>query len=374
MLTPQHLARLARLEPAEVEEAEKTGEVSLQVLVGLSTALGGSLDDLLEGRKFWQAPALALKTTSEVERAELTRGLSRVVSAIRDHRELAKLLGKPDLWAKRGHKLGPCAVQGSVVKQAERLAKKVRRVLGWPLAPISSVREVLATFGVVTFFSEFADEGIDGAMLRFADSAPYVVMAASSARRGLTTAVRMALAHELCHALFDRPKVGVIGRVEYVGQEGDPIEQRANAFAAHLLAPRMGVRRWLKDQGATEKPTGQQVLALSLHFGMGVQAMAYHLVHLGFWEEADVQRHASLRSPSFASNDDRELRETPGESKVPLERRGALLDLATEALESGRISSGRWRELLKCLDEGAERLLMEERQLSLPGEFYVEVG
>ena len=357
---------------AEVIEAERTGRVPVRVLAELSTALGGTLDDLLSGRAFWEAPGIALKAVDDVERGQLIVGLARVAAAMRDHRALAETLRKPDLWAQRGNLLGPRAVEGELVVQAEKLAKEVRLKLDNPIAPLASVRDVLAQLGVVTFFTQFPDEEVDGAMLRFKDASPCVVVAASSSRVGLTTAIRMTLAHELCHALYDRPKAGATGRVDRrSGSGGSKLDRRASAFAAHLLAPREGVQRFLSDGGVQGKPSEQVLLGLSRHFGLGVQAMAFHLVHLRLWEEDDVRRHEGLRSAPFRSTDDRELESTAAEGRIPLERRGVLLDLATEALAAGQISLGRWQELLRITSEGDTKALLEERHVSVSREHYL---
>jgi hypothetical protein len=79
---------------------------------------------------------------------------------------------------------------------------------------------------------------------------------------------------------------------------------------------------------------------------MGVEAMAYHLVNCRVWtiDDALTRRTGSVR---HSSDDDREhAAPTTAEQLVPLERRGRVLDLATQALALGRISAGRWRELV----------------------------
>jgi Zn-dependent peptidase ImmA (M78 family) len=373
-LSQRQLAFRAGISEAEVRTAERSGRAELSTLMSLASALGGTLDDLLAGHRFWVAPALALKSASGLaDPAVLIQGLSRASAAARDYQALASLLELPELWKERGARLGPLGVEEPVLVQAEQLAERVREELGNPLEPFASVRTAMARLGVATFFTEFAAEEVDGATWRVASSPPCVV-ANARARSGLVTAARMTFAHELCHALFDRPRQGDVGLVEVRTPRSTAQEQRANAFAAWLLAPREAVRRFLQESGLRpgQVPTQQHLLSLSLHFGMGVEAMANHLVSCGYWTREAVWKNRGLRSPRFASIDDHELHPTPVEALVALERRGALLDLATQALDQGRLTVGRWRELLGLDAMSDWRLLLQERHIEIDTEHYLD--
>lgn len=371
-LTQQQLAQRAGVLPTEVRTAERTGRVEASTLASLVGAMGGALDDLFSGATFWAAPAIALKSAShEADPATLMQGLVQVSTAARDYHALSRFLGLPDWWAQRGAKLGPLNVEGNVVAQAEVLAGRARKELGNPVDPIASVRAAMSRFGIATFFTQFASDAVDGATWIAAKAPPNVVVNAK-ARGGLVTASRMTFAHELCHALFDRPKSGDFGHVEIRGTRNSDLEKRANAFAAYFLAPRLGVRRFLREAGlgTNEPPTQQHLLSLSLHFGMGVEAMAHHLVNCGYWSEAIMLRNRVQRSPPFASTDDREQRPTSGQGLVSLERRGDLLDVANIALVQKKITTGRWRELLGLSATSNWRLILEERDIVLDDEHY----
>jgi predicted HTH domain antitoxin len=107
---------------------------------------------------------------------------------------------------------------------------------------------------------------------------------------------------------------------------------------------------------------------------MGVEAMAHHLVSCGFWSEETMLSNRVPRPTGFTSMDDKEKRPTPAETLVPIERRGALLDLAIQALVQGKITVGRWRELLKLEASTDWRLILEERHIELDAEYYLNVG
>jgi Zn-dependent peptidase ImmA (M78 family) len=151
---------------------------------------------------------------------------------------------------------------------------------------------------------------------------------------------------------------------------GEARERRANAFAAYFLAPRAAVNQFLADRhlGPTERPTGQHLRALCLHYGIGAEAMAWHLVNCGRWEKDDVLRNRGQVAPPFASEDDRELRASPIEQQVPVERRGLVLDLATQALEQRLITVARWREMVALPRTSSWPALLSERSVELTPE------
>ena len=96
---------------------------------------------------------------------------------------------------------------------------------------------------------------------------------------------------------------------------------------------------------------------------MGVEAMAYHLVNCRVWTIKEALKRKTFSVP-HASDDDREYAApTTAEQMVPLERRGRVLDLATQALAMGRISVGRWRELVGLGLHGEWRMLLDERHV-----------
>lgn len=335
----------------------------------LARTLGGTFDDLLSGWRFWEAPALALRHSDPtLDIAIIREGVLRTASAGRIATELWAALGLPNLWKDGGRLLGPRSLKGNPALQAEKLASQVRQRLGNPEEPFASVRSAIRPLGVMSFLAEFPDR-VDGATWRFASGAP-VVVANPRARAGLVTALRLTIAHELCHALYDRPKSGPAGLVEMRTEYGAEIEQRANAFAVYFLAPRAAVSKYLAQWalGPSERPSAQHLISLSRHFGVGIEAMAWHLVSLGRWERATVEQHRWLHSPDFLSADDREGRAPQAEHAIPLERRGLVLDLATQALESGKISLARWRELVGVDLYSDWRQILTARHVELPPE------
>jgi hypothetical protein len=203
------LAARARLDPSAMP-AVLRGEADLSDLAAVARALGGTLDDLLTRRRFWEAPAVAFKSAPSTFELPLVRAaLLRISSVARDRAVLADLLALPELEA-GGPTLAPVPVADGVTAQAEDLARRARQALANESEPIASVREAMRRLGV--------------------------------------TALRMTFAHDLCHAVFDGTRLRPFGLVE-ARSDRDALEQRANAFAAHFLAPRGAVLRFLHGRG-----------------------------------------------------------------------------------------------------------------------------
>lgn len=359
------LAARARLDGPTVRVALR-GEADVSDLDAVARALGGTLDDLLANRRFWEAPAVAFKNAPEAfERPLVRAALLRVAGAARDREALSEILSLPDPLAEAGLSFDPAPVEEDVTKQAELLAQRVRAALGNEREPIASVRGSMRRLGVWTFLTDLETEDVDGMMWR--DSAGRACAAANvRARSRKLTALRMTFAHELCHALFDGAKLAHFGLVESRSDLQEAREQRANAFAAHFLAPREAVLRFLRDRGLRdgERPAAIHVRALSEYFGMGVEAFAGHLVSCGLWSKSDIYRYRHLVTRDAAGEDNAELYATPAEMRVPLERRGELLELATLALERGAISVGRWRELLGLRASDDWRAILDEHRVN----------
>lgn len=365
--SPNELAQRADVPVRTIRDAERNGRLSLTDLEAITAALGGSIDDVIGGRPFWTASSIALKKSeARFELAVVRSRLIGLTAAANTHRALGLLLAIPDQWEAQGAPLGPKPMVHDVVKQAESLAQEARARVDAGDGPLSSVRDFCARFGVTAFLTDLGTSTVDGIMWR-ERGAPPCIAANVAARRGATTAIRMTLAHELCHALFDRPKVDADGILEERSDDATGREQRANAFAAHLLAPRRAVLAALERLGwrPSEVPTPQHLRALAQSFGIGVEAMAFHLVSCGVWSNTERQARRAFSVP-YTSHDDREhVSPTPGERLVELERRGQVLDLATAALAADAITVGRWRELLKLSVHGDWQLLLAERHIEV---------
>ena len=363
-LSPAELAQRSAVSEVAVKVAERSGRVQLADLAALAAALGGSVDDLLAGREFWNAMSIALKTSEASFELSLVRArVITLANSANTEQALARFLGLPQQWDK-GAALGPVGLEDDLTKQAEVLATKVRKAVDAHNEPISSLRAFSARLGVTAFLADLGTDVVDGLMWRERGAAPCIA-ANVAARGGTGTAIRMTFAHELCHALFDRPKASATGILEQRTDDAVGREQRANAFAAYLLAPRVAVLETLARLGCRsgDLPTAQHLRSLAQEFGMGVEAIAYHLVNCRVWTIKEALKRKTFSVP-YASDDDREYTTpTTAEQMVPLERRGRVLDLATQALALKRISVSRWRELVGLGLHGDWGMLLSERRV-----------
>lgn len=354
------LAKRADVAPAIVAQAE-AGDASVADLAAIARALGGTYDDLTSGRAFWEAPAVAFRNApTKVDAHVIRQSLLRLAGVGRDRTALATMIDVP----KGNTSLQPRHVVEDLVEQAEQLAIETRKALANPCEPIISVRESMRRLGIATVLAQLGCEEVDGMSWRDADGSAFAV-ANVEARSSGVTALRMTFAHELCHLLFDGTAGRAFGIVEQRTDHGEALEKRANAFAAHFLAPRDAIARFLRERGLRDgqKPTAQHLLALSEHFLIGVEAAAWQLVNTHYWSKDDVYRHKHLATRIPHGEDDAEVLPTDAERIVPLERRGEILELATLALESDRISIGRWREFVGVSANADWSRLLSEREV-----------
>lgn len=228
------------------------------------------------------------------------------------------------------------AVRSPAHKHGYRLAQRVRAALGNADEPIPHLGDVIA----LTLHIDVSVVAMDTARLRgaavFSREGAAIIVNASDDSRPLMR--RRTVAHELCHALFDRHD-GSAGAVldESFDErsENPPIERRAGAFAAELLVPTAGLRVLfpsLSTMTSVDRATSVVVKAAE-HFGAPLELTANQLTNQGYIHKAI--REAVIRELA----DSAQPRVDDILSDVR-ERR------VLQALTQERISEGRARELL----------------------------
>jgi Zn-dependent peptidase ImmA (M78 family)/transcriptional regulator with XRE-family HTH domain len=160
---------------------------------------------------------------------------------------------------------------------------------------------------------------------------------------------RVDVAHELAHTLFDEreereereePLALWIDKEDTEeentrpGSE-NPVEQRANAFAAELLIPKMGLRELLglppSDRASREQAI-ERVRRVREHFMTPVELTVHHLANHGYLPQYLHDEIVAI---------------APGPSTIaPSSRNSMLRRRVQEARATGRISAMRARELL----------------------------
>jgi hypothetical protein len=162
---------------------------------------------------------------------------------------------------------------------------------------------------------------------------------------------RFTAAHELAHHLLKDPREIVIDSELY--DSSNPMEKRANTFAATLLMPADG----LHDVTAGRAIDADVLVELMRHFGSSYSALLYRLasgsVRLLNARARDEWLQKSVSSVLRAANDP-----APDDLIVPDESRRVpprLWRAAQAGYENGRVGIG---TLAALVDEDAERLLI----------------
>jgi len=210
-----------------------------------------------------------------------------------------------------------------------------------------SVRGLCERLGIVVIES-FLPEGVDA--LCFADDhhGPAIVVDVSVPVQVL----RFRIAHEVCHVLFDRPALEPLQHFDRFdrrrGKDKAPVEQRADAFAIHLLAPEPAVRRcWQESSDHNRSPAGRVRDAME-RFGVSFQAMYAHANNLGLLSSEEARALSSVGGRALTRYEELEREPTADDLFAPLarERRGRLLGLTLLALSKKAITTSRALELL----------------------------
>ena len=164
---------------------------------------------------------------------------------------------------------------------------------------------------------------------------------------------RATLAHELGHLLYDpderienlRIDSYAEGETDPEGRsDGDPVEQRANAFAVAFLAPNEAVRE------IAPFPFSADAIARTMReFGIGRVAAQYHIYNCHYRTHEVSGAEAVAATPS----DEQEARENSTIYYFPLhdtpdQRRGRFAHLVAKCHEKGLLSKHTAALYLRC--------------------------
>ena len=335
-------------------EIERSGELTVEDGLVLSDLLGIDVAALLErqslaGSDF--AVAALLKGNAETLTAHARFAITEALSVARDVREVERLLGKTPIVPVTDFREDDDLRHPADGGTHRELAAQVRDRLGLPPVIGSIVRDVADPLGIIVVRVPFRDLLVDAVSTWTPSSGAIIIINEDSSHGRGEYALRVTLAHEICHLLFDRNKmreVGSLGELERPKhsvwpEEHESIERRARAFQAEFIAPVDLVHAVWNDLG---KPTGREaIVALSNHFGSGAVAMSWQLEHVTGVHESFPGLTASLATSAW--HEESEV-STPAEpASVPRLRRAMLLGLVKQGWESGELSSSWARELLR---------------------------
>jgi Zn-dependent peptidase ImmA (M78 family) len=291
--------------PLVVLTALEQGERGITTTQLSDVARALSLDPLalLDGREVSRpVPSVFLRhkplqdfddQDSEVLDEALEQGRSLV--------NLRALLGEPELETHLStfeRSEAPTDRPEAPAQDGYRLAREFRRRLGDVAGPLGDMRALLEErLGVAVLVRTLQSSHVTVLSVRAEMYAVVVLNAREFHRARHPLLVRVDLAHDLSHVLFDPSAGGLHIVIDAVtDRKNHAAEQRANAFAAELLLPfegltqLMGVPRGVNEPGAAK----EMVARARSWFGTSHELTANHLCNLRFidrnlrpWLEAE---------------------------------------------------------------------------------------
>lgn len=291
-LDAEAAAALARLTAAEVLDAEARPDERPEAVAGLLAAYGLSVDAAADH-------AIAPMESDGSAGLFYFRGDYTVIEAD-DLAPIALGLRWARIWAASTASADAQALRRTVqprrvvaehptaaAKQGYLLARGIRRLLGLHADPIEELRSVVErSLGVTVTSARFASHGLRAAAI-IARQRSAVAIVVREAMAGSGARVRVDIAHELCHALFD-VEYGdgtTFALDHHESRQGESlIEARARGFAAELLVPLAGLRGLLGEPHAVASvDVGALMVARACdHFRAPPALVTYHLSNHGY--------------------------------------------------------------------------------------------
>lgn len=338
----------------EFAELERSGDLGVDDMLRLGDLYGVDVGAIIDrGRiRHTDIPVAALlKGNADVLTADTRFALTGALAVARDIRQVEECVGiepehpvttfmeDPDLDHPKS---------GNV----RRLAERVRTMLGLNGPVASLIDDVCARLGIVTFECSFSDRHLDAFSTWTSATGAVIVVNRDSPRVAGPLGLRVTLAHELCHVLFDREKMRTLDTFCEVDkgsalllkgyEQHERIEQRARAFQAEFLAPQQEVLH--EYRAMTAQGHQAPLSALCERWGLGPLAMAWQISNAG---GPDLTQQTAVAVPDGRFNEWAAIRVPDAPVQVPELRRRVLLSLIQRAWLEDDLSVSWARELLR---------------------------
>lgn len=356
-LSPKSLAARAGVAEDDVRRSEIDGEVlPYRMLERIAQDL--ALDERVLGFQPSARSDSALGTrlrdlrrTSKQNNDYFITALSDAAWTIRRQEELQELLfAAPRYRSLFGrfdaHYSFPAYERGYL------LAAKTRELMDLAAnEPIQGLHEVIAGLDIPLIYADLGN-GISGATIANGAARGIAVSDAADQR---PLGLRMTLAHELGHHLWDSSDKLEAVRVEpverHTGDDDatDPVEIRASAFAVAFIAPPGMVAALYEKAGSL----GEVVTRLVEDFGMSPQAAARHLSNICKIPFDTIHYSKTVARPIERKWREAECRNEFGGNAVRLSRTGRFAELVATAVRRGLISA----------DSGASWLRIDQSEI-----------
>ena len=333
------VAELTQIPRGRLNDIEEGAPPSILEIERLAAVYGIDADALWdEPIHLGDADAIGVLTSQDEFRqvSDMTRAkMLRAASAARDLVTLHQLVGDGIEPVPKLPAFNPILTP---YQQGAELAHSLRRSLGLGVAPIPSLRDLVAQKlpSIAVLYSDLDRHGPAG--LGFADATRGPAVVLNLRGKNENAAVRrFSLAHELCHLLADWNQTDPLASISgYVSDTDLAREQRANGFAVRLICPETVVQR-LKNHHEDDA-----AWILIEEYKLHYQAARLYLrneasIHLPKEPPPSLR---SLVSPDPALERDEKPRgiEDFPLTEVPFERRGAVAETAIRAWSRGLLA------------------------------------
>ncbi|MCQ3809600.1 MAG: ImmA/IrrE family metallo-endopeptidase [Acidimicrobiia bacterium] len=275
-LTQEQIASKTGLGRTVVAKIEKgTRKLGATELVALADALDRPVDWF-----FTSSPPAVVSRRSD----PLVGGQSRILDTRveRIARDIDFLASEGELPPLARFELDP----PSTIQGAEQAAIKLRQHLGTPNGPLLELQTHAEQVGLFTFSLDLGKNGGDAAYVEVGEVGVAVINGASEPGRR-----RFNLAHELGHHVFMdayAPEVGLSPQ--------DEQERLINAFAIHLLLPRLDANALWSEFGTNHRLTA---VAAAVRYRLSWSAVCAQLRNVGVID-AGIREELAGQPPSGA--------------------------------------------------------------------------
>ncbi len=331
--------RLPRPSISQIEAGERA--VRSEELTKLAQLYGKPASFFLEEKEIEEVLTILYRGANvlEEDKAPLERGFA----LCKKYKELEEILGLDPGDPLRFTGLPRPNSKWEAIRHGEFIAKKARDLLLLGSSPIGDLAGLLEVHGVKVVPCSFRDD-VSGAFIYTEEVGPCILVNF----RHRSTRQNFTLAHEYCHTLLDWERRAHLDLTEF---DKDPVETRADVFAAAFLMPKEALDQFLQRMGITEPKKHRfspyDVARIAAYFNISHLAVLWRLFNLKYinQETREVLQESRWTEVASELNVPDIVDEIPEQPhRVSPER---LQHMAVEAYRRGRISLGKLAEYLE---------------------------
>lgn len=359
-LARDDLARLGGLSVERLADIEGGEEASFDELAALSRVLGVELDlydeDEDEAPEAREPVRLLLKSARHYIEPRDWRSILDAAEVAEQITSLERWRGlTPRYESLRRDFSTDARIEEPIWREGQRLADRVRQRLGLGDQPVPSMYELCDELGIVVI-EALLPQGIAGFCLADEQHGVAVVLDVTGGD-DMVLARRFALAHELCHVLFDRHELQGIQHFDppgWAGRDKQDVDIRADAFAIYFLAPARALKQTWEEHGGG----AAAFRAVIETFGVSPSAARHHVCNQGLTTPEQIERfwhQFDSGTPQRFISAERHPSELAPEA-LRLSHQGPLLQQVRAAFEEGVIGRSKVIELLDIDGDTFERL------------------